>query len=267
MIKITEETNYLNSLGFKLGFDTVNFLKNCLYSKKDDITVYEDKRFTFETLSKKDIELLKFIYFEPDANATVVPVTKPTQKGVEKKLEKFIELQKQTGHSCYKVFDKNSNAYIGIAGLTAMDEEGNLELNCALKKEFRNQRIGSELAKSAINYAKEQNLTEKLYATCLSYNTASHNILIKNGFEPDGILKMPENNFKDTYILKFKYTGTQNEESHPEFRPIKSALEELKENLTKNKTTEDPPLEAYKAYMNLWRLNEKNKNIHKYTNQ
>lgn len=37
MIKITEETNYLNSLGFKLGFDTVNFLKNCLYSKKDDI--------------------------------------------------------------------------------------------------------------------------------------------------------------------------------------------------------------------------------------
>ncbi len=266
MIKITEEKNYLNRLGFKLGFNTVNLLINCLNSKKDDIAVYEDKRFTFETLSKKDIELLKSIYFDPDANATVVPVTKPTQKGVKKKLQTFIDLQNKTGHSCYKVFDKNSNAYIGIAGLTAMDEEGNLELNCALKKEFRNQRIGSELAKSAINYAKEQNLTEKLYATCLSYNTASHNILINNGFEPDGILKMPGNNFKDTYILIFKYTGTPNIERHPRFRSPESALKELKENLTKKKTTEDSPPDAYIAYMNLWRLNQKI-TINKYDNQ
>ena len=90
MIEIAQKTTTtFETIGFNFGYNIVDLLINCLNSRKNKVVVYKDDRFTFETLTKKDIGLLKSIYLDPDANATVVPITKPTQEGVEKKLQTF----------------------------------------------------------------------------------------------------------------------------------------------------------------------------------
>jgi len=200
---------------------------------------FEKFGLTFYKLSQSHFPLLLSIYTDPYANAMVAPVTHPTKQDIKRKLDGFIAQESTSELSCYAVFCNKKQKYIGIAGITYMDPKKTfVEVNYALRKQFRGQNLGKTLCQACCEFACAKGF-EKIYGETLSYNRASQHILITNGFIPKGIVKLnPETNMKDTYLTKFvkqlngetdtqcppKKSGPKPTDLHPDARNLKCVL-------------------------------------------
>lgn len=96
--------------------------------------------------------------------------------------------------------EKQSGKFIGSFAIIPIEGTADIQLGYALLKDFWGKGFASELTKGGINYYFAQTDTDHIYAIAEQLNTASHNVLLKNGFIHDGIKTEGEKE-----LLKFIY--------------------------------------------------------------
>lgn len=237
-----EEMNRISSdsiPGFNPGFNYKFHRSSAVSPINRGEIKFEKYGLTFYKLSPSHLPLMLSIYTDPYANAMVAPVTHPTKQDIKRKLDGFIAQESTSGLSCYAVFCNKEEKYIGIAGVTHMDpEKTSVEVNYALRKQFRGQNLGKTLCQACCEFACENGFQE-IYGETLSYNRESQYILITNGFIPNGIVKLnPNTNMKDTHLTVFvkqlkdekdtpcppKKSGLKPTDLHPDARDLKDLL-------------------------------------------
>jgi len=96
--------------------------------------------------------------------------------------------------------EKATGKFVGSFAIIPVEGSDDIQLGYALLKEYWGKGFASELTKSGLDYYFKNTNADHIYAIADSANIASHNVLLKNSFVPDGT-KMED----DKELLKFIY--------------------------------------------------------------
>jgi len=99
--------------------------------------------------------------------------------------------------------EKSTEKFVGSFAIIPIEGSDDIQLGYALLKEYWGKGFASELTKSGLDYYFKNTDADHIYAIADRDNIASHNVLLKNLFVPDGT-KMEE----DKELLKFIYRKT-----------------------------------------------------------
>lgn len=150
-------------------------------------TIYETQRLVFRPLELSDVDGFFEMNDNPNVNKFLRnPVT--TKIEAEKYIQKIIDEYNKNGISRFAVFLKESNKLIGFSGLKYRSQEENNHINFydlgyRFSEKHWNKGYATEAAMFWLNYGfNEMNLSE-IYASAVSENIASNNLLKKLGFK------------------------------------------------------------------------------------
>lgn len=136
--------------------------------------------------TKDDLHLLYDLHASPEVAKTTIDGVQSLET-VRKHLENFITHQEKFGYSQWAVFEKESDKFVGRAGLTKRvlnDEIGeHVEVRFAFLPEFWGKGYASEITKSLIKFAFEKLKVQILAAANGPTNQKSDRVLTKNGFK------------------------------------------------------------------------------------
>ena len=96
--------------------------------------------------------------------------------------------------------EKATGKFVGSFAIIPIEGSDDIQLGYALLKENWGKGFASELTKSGLDYYFKNTNADHIYAIAEKANIASHKVLLKNSFVPDGT-KMEDG--KD--LLKFIY--------------------------------------------------------------
>jgi ribosomal-protein-alanine N-acetyltransferase len=96
--------------------------------------------------------------------------------------------------------DKNTNEFIGSFAIIPIEGTEQIQLGYALPKESWGKGYASELTKGGLEYYFRVTKEDYIYAIAEKANTASHNVLYKNGF-----VLIEEYKEGDKGVVKFIY--------------------------------------------------------------
>ncbi len=156
----------------------------------------ETERLLLKKTEQSDFDNLYSLRSDPE-------VMRYSEQGVQTKedIHKFIDItvpyQKRYGYDICVVFEKNSGAFVGQAGLfrASGDDQSDIEIGFSLHKKYWGRGYGTELVKALIQWGFDHLPVRKLVAYTDPKNTASHHVLLKCGMMNVGI---------DGNLLKFE---------------------------------------------------------------
>ena len=96
--------------------------------------------------------------------------------------------------------EKATGRFVGSFAIIPIEGSDDIQLGYALLKENWGKGFASELTKAGLAYYFKKTNADHIYAIAEKANVASHNVLLKNGFLPNGIKKEDEKE-----LLKFIY--------------------------------------------------------------
>ena len=103
----------------------------------------------------------------------------------------------------WAAIEKESEIFIGSFAIIPIENTEDIQLGYALLKKHWGKGFASELTMAGIEYYFSTTSAEKIYALAEIPNTASHRVLLKNGFVPDGIRKEGDKELQQ-FIYSFK---------------------------------------------------------------
>jgi len=96
--------------------------------------------------------------------------------------------------------EKATGKFVGSFAIIPIEGLEDIQLGYALLKENWGKGFASELTKAGLDYYFKTTNADHIYAIAEKDNIASHNVLLKNSFVPDGTKKED-----DKELLKFIY--------------------------------------------------------------
>ena len=108
------------------------------------------------------------------------------------------------GMGRWAALEKENGIFIGSFAIIPIENTEDIQLGYALLKENWGKGFASELTKAGLEYYFSTTSADKIYALAEIPNTASHRVLLKNGFVPVGTKKEGEKELK-----QFVFKGTQ----------------------------------------------------------
>ena len=106
-----------------------------------------------------------------------------TMEEAEKVYKRFLKNNKKhEDFGQFKVFEKVTNTFMGLGGLSLNDDLTEVDLEYLLMPEYWGKGYGSEIAKILLKQAEELGSIKKVTATIDPKNIGSRKILLKNGF-------------------------------------------------------------------------------------
>jgi ribosomal-protein-alanine N-acetyltransferase len=100
----------------------------------------------------------------------------------------------------WAAYEKANGKFVGSFAIIPIEDSDDIQLGYAFLKENWGKGYASELTKAGLDYYFRNTNADHIYAIAEKDNVASHNVLLKNSFVPDGIRKE-----KDKELLKFIY--------------------------------------------------------------
>lgn len=97
-------------------------------------------------------------------------------------------------------YERDTGKFVGSFAIIPIEESIDIQLGYAFLKENWGRGFASELTKEGLNYYFAKTRADHIYAIAEKDNVASHNVLLKNGFVPDGTREESEKS-----LLKFIY--------------------------------------------------------------
>ncbi|MFQ3307696.1 MAG: RimJ/RimL family protein N-acetyltransferase [Candidatus Midichloriaceae bacterium] len=135
------------------------------------------------------------------------------EDGAKASLQKSINHYEKYGFSLFDIYEKNSNEFIGEAGLIyiAFDEDNqDVEVGYTLHKKYWNKGYATELAKAFINLGFTKFHLDRIVACCESENIASSNVMKKCGMRYNGKYLYNGKHECDRYIVHNVVIETNN---------------------------------------------------------
>jgi ribosomal-protein-alanine N-acetyltransferase len=96
--------------------------------------------------------------------------------------------------------EKATGKFVGSFAIIPIEGSEDIQLGYAFLKENWGKGFASELTKAGLDYYFKNTNADHIYAIAEEANIASHNVLLKNSFVPDGIKKE-----EGRELLKFIY--------------------------------------------------------------
>jgi [ribosomal protein S5]-alanine N-acetyltransferase len=96
--------------------------------------------------------------------------------------------------------EKTTGKFVGSFAIIPIEGSEDIQLGYAFLKENWGKGFASELTKAGLDYYFKNTNADHIYAIAEEANIASHNVLLKNSFVPDGIKKE-----EGKELLKFIY--------------------------------------------------------------
>lgn len=140
-------------------------------------------------------------FFLLNSDEDVMRYIRPTKKREESDayLKEIIAAAKANpGIGRWAAFEKSSGMFVGSFAIIPIEGTEYIQLGYALLKEHWGNGFASELTKGGLEYYFSTREADHIYAIAEEPNIASHNVLLKNGFVPDGTKKEGEKE-----LLKF----------------------------------------------------------------
>jgi len=103
----------------------------------------------------------------------------------------------------WAAYEKSSGKFVGSFAIIPIEGTELIQLGYAFLKENWGKGFASELTREGLNYYFTNTKIDHIYAIAEKDNVASHNVLLKNGFVPDGEKKEGEK-----VLLQFIYRVT-----------------------------------------------------------
>jgi len=100
----------------------------------------------------------------------------------------------------WAAIEKKSGLFIGSFAIIPIENTEDIQLGYALLKKYWGKGFASELTKAGLEYYFSTTSADKIYAMAEKPNIASHKVLLKNGFIPDGTKKEGE---KELLLFRF----------------------------------------------------------------
>ena len=100
----------------------------------------------------------------------------------------------------WAAYEKASGKFVGSFAIIPIEGTELIQLGYAFLKENWGKGFASELTREGLNYYFTNTKIDNIYAIAEKANIASHNVLLKNGFVPDG-----EKKEGDKILLQFIY--------------------------------------------------------------
>ena len=153
--------------------------------------ILESKRLYIKPFAPEDFGKLFSLHAHPDVAKTTIDGIQ-NKEAVQKDLDSFIDHQNEHGYSQWAVYEKNSDAFIGRAGITkrALNKEVgvNSEVRFAFLPDSWGNGYASEVALAIKECARDNLKLKKITASTNPVNKASMRVLEKVGFKYSGLI-------------------------------------------------------------------------------
>ncbi|MCG8593074.1 MAG: GNAT family N-acetyltransferase [Kiloniellales bacterium] len=149
------------------------------------IEILETERLTGRPPKDGDVDLLHGLHRDPRAMATLGGLRDAEQTRFF--LEMFIDHWRERGFGTWMLFDRESGAFAGRAGLRRLEILGRPEVEVlyALLPDFWGRGLATEVARASVEAAFRDLRLEALIALALQRNAASQRVMQKAGFRYD----------------------------------------------------------------------------------
>jgi ribosomal-protein-alanine N-acetyltransferase len=144
------------------------------------ITEIETERLRLRQFTVDDLDELARIFADPQVMKYLGTECQPmTREETETALLSMIRHWERNNFGRWAVISKDDDKLIGCAGLRSY--EGTAELVYLLDEPFWGKGLGSEIARACLKYGFEQHDFPRIIAMTRRANSASRNVMEKNG--------------------------------------------------------------------------------------
>lgn len=145
--------------------------------------VFETERLLVREIERDDFEQLNRICSDPELMKFVGDSNPLSPEQTLKWIEVTICNYMEKGFGNYAVIEKTGSAFIGYCGLVYSESINQIELIYALKKEYWNKGLATEVAIAMLDFGHSRKKIETIYASIDPLNVASKKVLEKIGFK------------------------------------------------------------------------------------
>ena len=177
------------------------FYKKTLIAKMSGQIIFETKRLIVRQYVF-DIDAEGFFLLNGDEEVMRYIRPAKTREECDVFLKEIIaSAQANPGIGRWAAIEKKSGIFIGSFAIIPIENREDIQLGYALLKENWGKGFASELTKGGLEYYFTTTSANKIYARAETPNIASHRVLLKNGFVPDGVKREG-----DKELLQFVFT-------------------------------------------------------------
>jgi ribosomal-protein-alanine N-acetyltransferase len=158
----------------------------------------ETKRLILKQPALSDFDELFLLRTDPQVMQYIGTGTIQTKEQVKDFVEMGISYSAEYGMSFYSVFEKETNNFVGQAGLFHLGfniKQPDIELAYRLNTQYWNKGYASELARALIDYGFNQLSLPKIVAVVHPQNERSRRVMEKSGMSYHGMI-----DYKDTKL-------------------------------------------------------------------
>ena len=150
----------------------------------------ETKRFILREVKQQDLNEIYEIYSNEEAVRYQQIEPMESMEQAQKAVHSFLNGYKSKRFIRWCIADKDYDKVIGLITLHAFDNwNSKAELGCMLNKKYWKRNIMSESAQKVIEYAFEVIELHRIEALIHPENIASNKLIMKLGFEKEGLKK------------------------------------------------------------------------------
>lgn len=148
--------------------------------------ILETERTYLRTFNDSDISNLSALHFDSEVMRFLVGGVRENQDQVHMDLKKYIDHQNEYGFSKWAVIHKDTQDFMGRAGLIRIPETDEIDLGYALHTKYWNQGYATEIAKGLYGEALKHCKYNQVVGLVEPRHKASARVLEKIGFMNSG---------------------------------------------------------------------------------
>ena len=149
-------------------------------------TILETERTVIRELTLDDIDDLYKLYAEPGIADYIPPLCEDRNEEVEFEKMYIESMYGFYGYGIWVILDRETERFIGRAGITHRDGFEDLEVGYILSREYQHKGIATEVIKAVMRYAEKKYGSRKLNAFIDDENISSIRFAEKLGFKKKG---------------------------------------------------------------------------------
>lgn len=146
--------------------------------------ILETPRLRLVMWNKEDAGLVQALHSSIDTTR-YLPGTAPwTRQKAEERLQNWLDECRRDGVTKYKLLRREDGAFVGRAGFSLLDRNGQYELGYSICREVWGNGYATETAGALARWFFEQDFSDRFIAFTHPDNVASQRVLTKTGMLP-----------------------------------------------------------------------------------
>ncbi len=172
--------------------------------------VFETARLQARRLELTDVDSLLCVYGDQEVVRWVGDGEPLNRALCEKWVEVTLNNYATRGYGMFVLFDRESGAVVGFAGLVHPDGQPEVEIKYAFHRSHWGQGFATEAASALLAYGASHFGQAEVIATTAPENEASHRVLLKAGMQRGALRENDDGTFTQFFVWHPSLATTSN---------------------------------------------------------